>query len=119
MSATLYAEQLSAMLDGQLPPGEMAALTAHLATCPDCAGYLAEIAGLRAALQEAIPEEDVSPDFYAQISGLLEPQTAMPAPRVAAPNVIAFRPHPVRDDVQSNSESHYNGKIIQVASENS
>ncbi len=87
MSATAYAEQLSAMLDGELPPEEMAAMATHLASCADCARHLAELAALRSALQDTVPDADAPPEFYARISGLLE------AP---AGNVVAFRAHPVR-----------------------
>jgi anti-sigma factor RsiW len=96
MSHAKYSEQLSAMLDGELAPADMAALTVHLASCPDCARHLAELAALRAALHDEIPEEEVSPDFYEKISGLLDQQTSMPAREVKAANVIAFKPGPVR-----------------------
>jgi anti-sigma factor RsiW len=95
MSHTPYSEQLSAMLDGELAPADMAALTVHLASCPDCAKNLAELAALRAALHDEIPEEEVSPDFYEKISGLLDQQTSMPAQEVKAANVITFKPRPV------------------------
>jgi anti-sigma factor RsiW len=80
-------EQISAMLDGELPPAELAGLTAHIAACPDCARALAELGGLRAALAEAVPEEPVSPEFTARIERSL--QAASPA---APPSgrVLAF-----------------------------
>jgi len=96
MSHAQYSEQLSAMLDGELAPADMAALTVHLAACPDCAKHLAELAALRAALHDEIPEEEVSPDFYAKISGLLDQPISKPEPDVEAPNVIALKLRPVR-----------------------
>ena len=83
MSCDAYSEPLNAMLDGALPAGDMAALTSHLAACPDCARHLAELATLRAALQNAIPEEAVSPEFYAKIAGLLD-RDATGAPKFAS-----------------------------------
>jgi anti-sigma factor RsiW len=41
-------ERLNALLDGELPPAEAAALSAHLAACGDCLRTLRELAGLRA-----------------------------------------------------------------------
>lgn len=96
MSHAGYTEQLSAMLDGELPPADMAALTVHLAACPDCAKRLAELAALRAALHHEVPEDEVSPDFHARISGLLDRQTSAPMPEAKAANIIAFTPNPVR-----------------------
>jgi Putative zinc-finger len=37
---------LQEMLDGELPPGARAGVEAHLASCPACAGQLAELRGL-------------------------------------------------------------------------
>ncbi|MDD2878228.1 MAG: zf-HC2 domain-containing protein [Acidiphilium sp.] len=79
MNCDFYAEPSSAMLDGELSPAELAALTAHLATCPGCVQRLAELAALHAALQADIPEEEVPPAFYAKISSLLAAQN--PGPR--------------------------------------
>jgi anti-sigma factor RsiW len=96
MNHASYTEQLSAMLDAELAPADMAELTVHLAACPDCTQHLAELAALRAALHHELPEEEVSPDFYAKISGLLDQQTSTLTPEAKVTNVLAFRPHPVR-----------------------
>ena len=64
--------QLNALLDGELPAAEMAVLTGHLAGCPECARRLAQLGGLRAALAAAVPEEEISPEFYARISRSLD-----------------------------------------------
>ena len=87
-----YSEQFSAMLDGELPPAEMAPLTLHIAACPECAKRLTELAALRAALQYEFPEEDVSPEFYTKIAGLLDNEAQPTKP----PNVISFQPRPFR-----------------------
>lgn len=96
MSHTPYSEQLSAILDGELAPADMMALTVHLASYPDGAKHLAELAALRAALHGENPEKEVSPDFYEKISRLLDQHTSTPALDVKVPNVIAFWPGPVR-----------------------
>jgi len=106
-------EQISAMLDGELPPAEMAALTAHIASCADCARALAELGGLRAALAEAVPEEPVSAEFTARIERSLQAVSPPPssgrvlafpssrrrtwlaaASAIAAVLVLALWPHP-------------------------
>jgi anti-sigma factor RsiW len=60
-------EQLSAFTDGELTPAEMAELTEHLVTCPECARYLAELGRLRLALTQAFPEGEVSEEFSSRI----------------------------------------------------
>lgn len=72
MSCPENSEKLNAMLDGELPPAEAAALARHIAGCPACARHLAELAELRAALAEDIQEEAIPPEFLARISALLE-----------------------------------------------
>ena len=64
--------QLNALLDGELPAADTAELTAHLAACPECARRLAELAELRAALAEAIPEEEILVEFQSRIAGVLD-----------------------------------------------
>ena len=48
---------LNALLDGELPAAEAAALTAHLAECPVCTRHLAGLAQVRAGLAALVPEE--------------------------------------------------------------
>jgi anti-sigma factor RsiW len=96
MSHASYTEQLSAMVDGELPPADMAALTVHLAACPECAQYFAELAALRAVLHDEIPEENVLADLFAKISGLLDQQTPTPTLEEKATNVLTFKSRPVR-----------------------
>ena len=87
MSCDDRIEQISALLDGELAAADLAALTAHIATCADCARTLAELGGLRAALAEAVPEEPVAAEFAARIERLLQP-----------PPRRAVLPWPVRRD---------------------
>ena len=98
MTCTDRTESLNALLDGELPPAEMQALTAHLAICPDCSRHLAELAQLRAALQREIPEEAVPPEFTARIAALLD-QPATPMTRRPASNVVPFKKRNIRESV--------------------
>jgi anti-sigma factor RsiW len=88
-------DQISAMLDGELPVAEVAALTAHIALCPECARALAELGGLRGALAEAVPEEPVSADFTARIERALQMEADQPEVHQPA-KVIPFRPRRLR-----------------------
>ena len=54
-------ERLSAYLDGELPPGERAEVSAHLATCPACAAFLADLAAVDA---EAAGMSAEAPEGY-------------------------------------------------------
>ena len=87
-------EELSALLDGELAPSVAASLTEHLITCPICARRLAELGVLRAALADAVPEEDVSPQFLARITGALDKATETSASVVSFPR--RRRPPPLR-----------------------
>jgi len=72
--------ELNALLDDELPAAELAALTAHLATCPVCLRRLAELGAVRAALAEAVPEEAIAPAFAARINAMLAAEAARAAP---------------------------------------
>jgi hypothetical protein len=78
-------ERLSAYLDRELPPGEQAAVEAHLAACPECAAFLAELAAVdeAAASLPAEPPEGYLEAFPARVRSRLESRTAAsPARRV-------------------------------------
>ena len=92
MNHESYSEQLNAMLDGELRASEIVPLERHITACQDCAKHLTELIALRAALQQEYPVEDVSSEFYAKIAGLLDSKIEQPE----SPNVIPFRPRPVR-----------------------
>jgi hypothetical protein len=79
-------ERLSAYLDEELPPGERAVVEAHLAACPECAAFLAELAAVDEAAA-ALPVE--APEGYfdafpARVRARLRPARAavFPAGRV-------------------------------------
>jgi anti-sigma factor (TIGR02949 family) len=71
MSCDDYNDQLNALLDGELPPQQAAALAAHLAGCPGCTKSLAELAALRAGLAQLLPEADAPAELQARIEALL------------------------------------------------
>ena len=58
----LTTEQLSAFLDKQLAPQEQAAFDAHVSTCQECQGKLADLR-LTVALVRALPQEEVPRSF--------------------------------------------------------
>jgi len=74
-------EQLSALLDGELPPAETAALAAHLAACQDCLRTWGELADLRAAMA-GLEREEVPPGLEARILALTD----------APSKILPFRP---------------------------
>jgi anti-sigma factor RsiW len=81
-------EELSALLDGELSVEQSAALTRHLATCANCSTRLAELARLRDALAQAVPEQEPSADLRARIESLLDAETGP----TRVKNVLPFRP---------------------------
>jgi len=98
MTCADYTERLNGLIDGELSPEDLAAVTTHLATCPDCRRHLAELARLHAALQRDIPEEDVPPEFRAKILELLDqPAATPPKPRPAT--IIPFRKRRLRESI--------------------
>jgi anti-sigma factor (TIGR02949 family) len=80
-------EELNAFLDGELPIAQAADLAAHLASCPDCARTLAELARLRAALARVLPMEEPPAELKARIEAALDAE----ARRRQDHNVLPFR----------------------------
>ena len=69
MNCQDYEQQISAMLDGELPEAECAALQEHLRTCEACAAAYRSFAGLSAVMQDldAEPPADLSARILEQI----------------------------------------------------
>lgn len=63
MTCTLYEEQLSSYLDGELPARRAARLEAHLKTCPHCQAELAALGGIAGRLRAVSSQIEVSHDF--------------------------------------------------------
>ena len=59
-------ELLSDYLDGALDSREHARVAAHLATCPECAAYLAQLRTMIGALGR-LREEDIPPPILARL----------------------------------------------------
>jgi len=72
-------ERLSAYLDRELPPGEQAAVETHLAACPECAAFLAELAAVdeAAASLPAEAPEGYFEAFPARMRSRLETRKAL------------------------------------------
>ena len=103
-------EDLSAYLDGQLPPRARARLDAHLASCPACAASLADLRTLRTDLQ-ALPDERLGFDLAQVIRGRIE---ALP-PRTKARRAPRWRRLPPvgigSDSVVENAIIDKNARI--------
>jgi hypothetical protein len=56
---------LQELLDGELPPGDRAGVEAHLASCPACAGELAELRGLTARTSALLGLVEAAPPVLA------------------------------------------------------
>ena len=69
MNCQDYEQQISAMLDGELPEAECEALREHLRTCEACAAVYRSFAGLSAVMQDldAEPPADLSARILEQI----------------------------------------------------
>ncbi|HOX23525.1 MAG TPA: zf-HC2 domain-containing protein, partial [Elusimicrobiales bacterium] len=68
-----FKENLSAYMDGELKGGELAALEAHLAACPDCARELAGLRQVSAIFKKHAPEAVPHPLKEAVFNGLEKP----------------------------------------------
>lgn len=59
-------ELVTAYLEGDLPPGEAAAVDAHLVDCAGCRTYLDQVRATVAALGTA-PVADLPPEVHARL----------------------------------------------------
>lgn len=83
-----YTDQLSAYLDGELPPAERTALEAHLDGCAECRAILDDLRAIVAAApayEGTLPDRDLWPAIQSGIDARREvaftPRASMPAGR--------------------------------------
>ncbi len=62
-----FRDRLSARLDGELPPAELAAVEAHLTGCAECSAYAGRLETLR-ALTAALPREPAPAGLPARVA---------------------------------------------------
>ncbi|MEG2222405.1 MAG: zf-HC2 domain-containing protein, partial [Oscillospiraceae bacterium] len=73
-----YVAALSAFVDGELSEAESGLLRAHLASCPGCRAYLADLR----AMQAAFPPMETAPvDFAAGVMARIQGGTVKPRSR--------------------------------------
>ena len=87
-SCMRYQQQISQMLDGELPAEQVQTLRAHLRTCPDCRHVYDDFLSLQTAVRDAAAEPPA--DLAARIM-----QQVRREPVPMAPAKPAARKHPV------------------------
>lgn len=78
-------DRIALLVDGELPPGEREAVSAHAADCPDCARTRDELLRLRHHLQQA--REPVPPRLLDRVSAQLAMEEADLASSTAEPGM--------------------------------
>jgi anti-sigma factor RsiW len=78
----LHPEELSAFIDGELPPEESQAIQQHLARCHECALDALSATQLKAATARAGQRFAPPPDTLARLAAQLQPKPAKKAGRV-------------------------------------
>jgi anti-sigma factor RsiW len=86
MNRLNFQDQLNALLDGELLPGELVGVTARLASRPGSSKILAELARLRADLAVAIPLKAPSAGLVERVEAGLASEAA----GAGAANVVSF-----------------------------
>ena len=71
--------KLSAYIDGELAPGDQAAVKTHLANCPVCAAELLRISAVDSGIKQ-LPEVTPSPFFAAKVAAAARSLHDRPAP---------------------------------------
>ena len=91
-----YQQQISQLLDGELPAEQAQTLRAHLRTCPDCRRVYDDFLSLQAAVRDAAAEPPA--DLTAHIMQQVHREPVPMAPRAAAPTrpVRCTQPRPIR-----------------------
>lgn len=82
-SCMRYQQQISQMLDGELPAEQAQALRAHLRTCPDCRHVYDDFLSLQTAVRDAAAEPPA--DLTARIMQQVRREPVPMAPRAATP----------------------------------
>lgn len=78
-----YRQQISQLLDGELPAEQVQTLRAHLRTCPDCRRVYDDFLAIQAAVRDAAAEPPA--DLTARIMQQVRQEPVPMAPRTAAP----------------------------------
>ena len=78
-----YQQQISQLLDGELPAEQAQTLRAHLRTCPDCRRVYDDFLSLQAAVRDAAAEPPA--DLTARILQQVRREPVPMAPRAAIP----------------------------------
>lgn len=91
-----YRQQISQLLDGELPAEQAQTLRAHLRTCPDCRRAYDDFLAIQAAVRDAAAEPPA--DLTARIMQQVHREPVPMAPRAAAPTrpVRCTQPRPIR-----------------------
>ncbi len=78
-----YQQQISQLLDGELPPEQVQTLRAHLRTCPECQRVYDGFLALQAAVRDAAAAPPA--DLTARIMQQVRQEPVPMPPRSAAP----------------------------------
>lgn len=91
-----YQQQISQLLDGELPPEQVQTLRAHLRTCPECQRVYGDFLALQAAVRDAAAAPPA--DLTARIMQQVRQEPVPMPPRSAAPTrpVRCTQPRPIR-----------------------
>lgn len=95
-----YQQQISQLLDGELPPEQVQTLRAHLRTCPECQRVYDGFLALQAAVRDAAAAPPA--DLTARIMQQVRQEPVPMPPRSAAPARPArhVQPTPIRRAAQ-------------------
>jgi anti-sigma factor RsiW len=87
-ACTRFEAEISALIDGELPAPEAAAVEAHVRSCPACsvlARDLAAVGRTMRAVESEAPPEPVSPGFRARVLASVGAERRAPREAVPAP----------------------------------
>ena len=86
-----YQQQISQLLDGELPPEQVQTLRAHLRTCPECQRVYDDFLALQAAVRDAAaaPPADLTARIMQQVR---QEPVPMPPRRARRGGMCSRRP---------------------------